>query len=80
MNNNRKNAQMLAKSLSDFIDAGLSHATTDIDKLFLLTALALHIDMRSKELSGEQPCEQKTEPKKWDKRDKKRMKKAMQKN
>ena len=40
----------IVKSLEDFIDAGASHAESDIDKLFLLTSLALHIEKRQKEI------------------------------
>jgi hypothetical protein len=75
MNNNRKNIQMITKSLCDFIDAGISHGQNDIDKFLILTALALHIDKRSKEIDGGTPCQTQENPKKQG-----RLKKAMQKN
>lgn len=76
MNTNHKTMQTISKSLSDFIDAGLSHCENDIDKLMLLTTLALHVDRRSKEICGEQECQPAKKPK--EKREK--LKKAMQKN
>jgi hypothetical protein len=73
--------QVLCKSLTDFIDAGLSHCQTDTNKLFLLTALALHIEKRQQDISGaESPPENLIQQEsQLDKRDNKRLKKAMQK-
>jgi len=78
MNDDRKTAQMLVKSLCEFIDAGMSHANADLDKLYLLTALAMHIEKRQKEIGGDSVCQPLKQQPQF--KDKKRMKKAISKN